>query len=194
MISTITAPFVDTSARDLVLSLTEPSLPAVAVRSAELDGALVELRLLTASHQVVVRRDGDELIETLACLPTGAQHLPEQYEAHCAIGDYATTICIQELPSAELAGTVEQLLLQHAADDRYVIGRFPGHPLATTGVGLVDAEPGMIAWRSWHAYPQEQRLVLTSSVLGLSTGTPPSGGVSEVRSRTSRLAPAGVIQ
>lgn len=177
MIATITAPYVDTRAADLVLSLTEPMLPAVAVRTVDLPRAQVELRLLKASHQVVVRRAGNELVETLACLPRAPERLPASYRARCAAGDYGTTVDVHELTAADLAQTVERLLASYADDERYIIGLFPGHPLATTGVGLTDSEPGVVSWRSWHAYPQEQRLVLTRSRLSLRAGDRPYAGL-----------------
>lgn len=167
MIQTISAPFVDTRAGDLALSLLEPPLAAEAVRSLEVAGAQVELRLLKASHQVAVRRDGNELIETLACLPSSPEPLPERHQQQSALGDYRTVLQVQQLGESELTRQVEQLLEQHAADDRYLVGQFPGHPLATTGVGLIEAAAGEVAWCSWHAYPQEQRLVLSRSTLRL---------------------------
>lgn len=167
MISVIPAPFVDTRAADLALTLSEPALPAVAVRALELEDVHVELRLLGASHQVAVRRDDHELIETLACLPSGPTALPESLRARDPLGDYSTSVTVRMLTADELTRTVERLLERYADDDRYVIGLFPGHPLATTGIGLTDSGPDTVAWRSWHSYPQELRLVLTDSLLQL---------------------------
>lgn len=192
MISTISTPFVDTRAGDLVLSLTQPLLPAAAVRTIATQGLRIDLRLLKASHQVAVRRDGDgsgvggvagadgvggfagagdvgggELIETLACLPSEPAALPASYRSRCALGDYRTSVDVCLLAADALERTVERLLERYAEDDRYLIGQFPGDPLATTGIGLTDSSPGTISWRSWHAYPQERRLVRTTSLLQL---------------------------
>lgn len=170
MIHPIAAPFVDSRAADLTLSLTEPALAAEVVRSLETPDAQVQLRLLTASHQVVVRRAGDELIETLACLPSTPRPLPARYEHRCPVGDYRTTVTVHRLAATDLQRRVERLLTEHAADERYVVGLFPGHPLATTGVGIDSCGPGALTWRSWHAYPQEGSLVLTRSALRLRAG------------------------
>ena len=77
----LVVPYRDTRAQDLCWSLNLPVQPALAVRSVRLGGLILELRLLGASHQVLVwAQDGTEplCVETVACLPGLAEQLPER--------------------------------------------------------------------------------------------------------------------
>jgi hypothetical protein len=52
-------------------------------------------------------------------------------------------------------------LLALVADHPHgLAGTFPGDPNAFTAM-LVQCAEGSVRWRTWHAYPQEGRLVAT---------------------------------
>ncbi|MFD0785789.1 DUF2617 family protein, partial [Micromonospora azadirachtae] len=55
------------------------------------------------------------------------------------------------------------------ADDRLaLVGVFPGDPDAVTALAVRSGSPGgEVAWRTWHAYPQTNELVLTETVVAL---------------------------
>ena len=71
--------YADTSAAQLGFSLEAPEQPALAECSADFDGITISLRLLGASHQVIVDDGHQRLCETVACLPEMTSALPESY-------------------------------------------------------------------------------------------------------------------
>jgi hypothetical protein len=81
MLTTLDTAYTDTRAGDLAWCLDKEALPALAtlgVRVAD-GGALhadVELRLLGASHQVLVDAGREGCSETVACLPGSQAPLP----------------------------------------------------------------------------------------------------------------------
>ena len=68
-------------------------------------------------------------------------------------------------------GCSEQVAALRAdlADDPYaLVGVFPGDPDAVTALAVRPAPPaGAVRWRTWHAYPQTNELVLTETMVAL---------------------------
>jgi uncharacterized protein DUF2617 len=153
--------FADTRAADLSLAYGLAPLPALGAHAVSLPGVALELRVLGASHQVVL---GD-WSETVACLPERPGDLPELVES--VAGDYQVRFearC-QRLAGDDLEAAVARIVADCAADEHALVGEFPGSPAAITAL-VARPEPGGGArWRTWHAYPQAGELVQTVSVV-----------------------------
>ncbi|MEH0842559.1 DUF2617 family protein [Micromonospora sp. CPCC 205711] len=169
MLVSLDTPYVDTSAADLSLDLGGPERPALHVRDLDLPGGVrLRLRLLGASHQVVLTADGSAapLTETVACLPGGPPHLPGTL--HDEAGGYRFTATVLRPPAGELRTRVAALRADLADDPYALVGVFPGDPDAVTALAVrPDPPDGSVAWRTWHAYPQTNELVLTETVVAL---------------------------
>ncbi|RKR89118.1 uncharacterized protein DUF2617 [Micromonospora pisi] len=193
MLVTLDTPYADTTAAELSLALGSPELPALHVLDLvhpDRPGVRLLLRLLGASHQVVLHRDPNvlrpALVETVACLPGRRPELP------AALADPATgyrfTARVLRPDSAAMSARTAALRRELAEDPYALIGVFPGGPDAITalrlhrsdvrtrpdgvdeigvgalGTGAIGA--GEIGWRTWHAYPQSGELVETETVVG----------------------------
>jgi hypothetical protein len=145
-------PYADTTAGDLSFALGLPELPALHVLRIPGPGqALIELRLLGASHQVVwTTVDGERCVETVACVPGQDPHLPSTMDRH----GYAFASTVESLDRAPLWREL-------AADPHALVGVFPGDPNAVTALRAEER-----GWRTWHAYPQTGELVTTRTWLG----------------------------
>lgn len=193
MLVTLDTPYADTTAAELSLALGAPELPALHVLELvhpDHPGVRLLLRLLGASHQVVLGRVGDagrhrptaELVETVACLPGRRPELPSEL-ADPATG-YRFTARVLRLDPATMAARTAELRRELGDDPYALIGVFPGGPDAITALRLhrrddfaVPAErrggerdvtrggTGAIGWRTWHAYPQSGELVETETVV-----------------------------
>ncbi|WP_017573074.1 DUF2617 family protein [Nocardiopsis halotolerans] len=182
MRASISAPFVDTSADDLVWTLSHPLVDPLATRTVRVPGVRVELRVLGASHQVVVTPEpadgalvadgppahsplaGDPLVETVACLPGCPSDLPDSVE-RTELAGYRFDSLVESLPRAVLADRVEHLHRQVADSPNGLLVAFPGDPLAVTALYLTLERGGPLHWRTWHAYPQSGELVTTTSTV-----------------------------
>ncbi|GAB3294536.1 DUF2617 family protein [Epidermidibacterium keratini] len=174
MITDLDIPFSDTSADQLSLSLTTPRLPHVA-RSAVLAGELtIELRILRASHQVVLDAPAGTLIETVACLERGSLPTDLSSTPHPGVG-FDFTARVAQYDDADFATAVDALIATAESDDHALIGRFPGHHLALTGVQITSLAP--VAWRSWHTYPQTGQIVSTYTSITLREAALPLGSL-----------------
>lgn len=154
-------PYVDSRAADLSLTLGGPELPALAVRDLDLPGGpRLRLRLLGASHQVVA----GTLTETVACLPGRRPHLPDTL--HDATAGYRFTATVLRPAGDGLRTRVAALRAELAGDPYALVGVFPGDEDAVTALAVAPDPPaGAVAWRTWHAYPQTNELVLTETVV-----------------------------
>ncbi|SCE68236.1 Protein of unknown function DUF2617 [Micromonospora viridifaciens] len=163
MLVALDTPYVDTRAADLSLALGDPERPALHVRELTLPGGVrLRLRLLGASHQVVC----GELTETVACLPGRPPHLPDTlYDEGTGYRFTATVL----RPAGDGLRTRVAALRAELADDPYaLVGVFPGDVDAITALSVrADPPGGSVAWRTWHAYPQTNELVLTETVVAL---------------------------
>lgn len=158
------AAFRDVCAADLRLSLDLPPQEPLLARTLEGSGWAAEVRILGASHQVLLSRAGSDLgAETVACV--GPHHLGERLPSrHATALDgarYRFRSATSRLPPSGLQATVADLLASLAADPGAVCGVFPGDASAMTGVQLRLRSPAVASWRTWHAYPQTGELVVT---------------------------------
>ncbi|GAA3736382.1 hypothetical protein HDA32_001365 [Spinactinospora alkalitolerans] len=174
MRQTITEPFVDTRAADLTWTLEHPPVEPLAARVLESgDGAVrIELRILGASHQVLLEAGRERLAETVACLPGAAGGLP-RHAASSAAGphhyDFASSV--RRLGPEAFAEEVAQASLAVADHPRGLLATFPGDSLAVTGL-VTETDGRTLRWRSWHAYPQSGELVTTTTSVSLRRSTP----------------------
>ena len=162
--------YADTRADELSFALDLPSQPALRTHLVPLGDIGVELRILGYSHQVVVTGvDGKVVLtETVARLPgaPGVLALPEKHEESREIGSAGRLRYSIATSVTSLSGTpgIHGLMAELDAAQRGILGVFPGHPHAFTGLLAAPAEPGA-RWRSWHAYPATDELVSTCSSL-----------------------------
>jgi hypothetical protein len=162
----------DKAADDLVWRLGDPRHPALA--TLELDvpgGGRLELRLLGSSHQVVFTARGAVVSEVVAC-GTGAPGLPPAADRAVDGWDYRFRSSTHSLPPTRFGDRVDRLVARLADDPSAIVGRFPGSPHAVTAL-LAGVIPGAgrgpggagVRWRTWHAYPQDARLVATTTTV-----------------------------
>ncbi|RKE20209.1 DUF2617 family protein [Streptomyces sp. TLI_171] len=184
MLTTLQTSYTDTRAGDLAWQLGGEPLPALAVRDLRLDGpdqaagvrGTLQLRLLGASHQVVLAAGPGDCLETVACLPGRRTPLPARVAEQVAGWEYEFAARIEELPPHVFAARAQELLALVEGHPRALAGIFPGDPSAFTAL-VAHCEERRVHWRTWHAYPQEGRLVCTRSSLSLRT---PGGSTADV--------------
>jgi hypothetical protein len=174
MLTTLNTAYTDTRAGDLAWVLGKAALPALAVLGLEVgDGralrAQVELRLLGASHQVLVDAGPGECSETVACLPGSQAPLPYGVARRVGAWEYEFGARIEALSRRAFEARAQELLALVADHPMGLAGTFPGDPHAFTAM-LVQCAEGSVRWRTWHAYPQEGRLVATRTKVGLPAG------------------------
>ncbi|MYS20850.1 Protein of unknown function DUF2617 [Streptomyces sp. DvalAA-14] len=165
MLTTLRTPYTDTRAGDLAWCLDKEPLPALAVLDIEVEDGLglraeVGLRLLGASHQVLVDTGRGGCSETVACIPGSQSPLPFGVAKRVGPWEYEFAARIESLSRGSFAGRAQELLALVAEHPHGLAGTFPGDPHAFTAM-LVQCGDGGVQWRTWHAYPQEGRLVTT---------------------------------
>jgi hypothetical protein len=198
----LAVPYRDTRARDLRWSLSLPVQPALAARTVRLGGLILELRLLGASHQVLVWAEpGGELlcVETVACLPGTADPLPPPGTRLLPSGGYQWESTVAQLAPPEFDAAVAAVRAETAANALALAGSYPGAPGALTAVLPETAAPG-VRWTTWHSYPQEGSLVRTRTgfrrTLSPRRRRPPSDqgeGLDGVRSYGAGPPPVAVV-
>ena len=172
--------YCDTRAEDLGWSLDLEPQPALATRELAVDGFLVELRLLGASHQVVVREQragpgagpgrAPVCLETLACLPDRTRPVPA--ETAIALGRWRYTFSSHTRRYDP--GDFDRLLAAIEQESEHgIYGRYPGVPGAVTAVALRRGGP-VLRWSTWHTYPQQGAVVTTHSTLSVPGGPLPA--------------------
>jgi hypothetical protein len=150
--------FADSRAADLSLAYGLRPLPALGTHRVTLGGMTLELRVLGASHQVLL---GD-WSETVACLPDRPGALPAREER--TVGDYAVRFTASCDRPVDFASAVTRVVAECETDPHSLVAEFPGSPLAVTALSAREADGG-VCWQTWHAYPQVGELVWTSSVV-----------------------------
>ena len=133
MLNTLSTPYTDTRAGDLAWALGRGPLPALACRELELDGITVQLRLLGASHQVILDEDGRTCSETVACMP-GSTPLPLGVSRRTGAWDYDFTARVETLTPDAFAGRAQELLELVSDHPGGLAGTFPGAPHAFTAL------------------------------------------------------------
>lgn len=166
MLTTLHTAYSDTRAADLAWALGREPLPALAVLGLDLGGAQVQLRLLGASHQVLLEEDQGACSETVACIPGSSTPLPLGVSKRVGGLEYEFAARVETLAPAAFAGRAQELLALVADHPHGLAGTFPGSPHAFTAL-LAQRSEGQIAWRTWHAYPQEGQLVVTRTRVGV---------------------------
>jgi len=150
-------PYLDASAEQLVWQLDAPLQSALAVGHVDWSWCTLELRLLGASHQVVVRgHDGAGCSELVACRPGGSDGLPEAVSDQRAGLHYRFDSSVVRVTAEALADQATALVDRLSGDAQALVGSFPGSPHAVTAVEVVAS-----GWRTWHLYPQTGQIVTT---------------------------------
>ncbi|MFC7976477.1 DUF2617 family protein [Streptomyces cinereoruber] len=165
MLTTLKTSYTDTRAADLAWALGREPLPALAVLDLELSGAKLQLRLLGASHQVLLEEEGRTCSETVACMPGSSTPLPLGVSKRVGGWDYEFAARVETLSDGSFAGRAQELLALVADHPNGLAGTFPGSPHAFTAM-LAQRHEGQVLWRTWHAYPQEGQLVVTRTRIG----------------------------
>ncbi|MER7050883.1 DUF2617 family protein [Streptomyces sp. NPDC000351] len=178
MLTTLKTAYTDTRAADLAWALGREPLPALASLDLELTGAKMQLRLLGASHQVLLEEERGSCSETVACIPGSSTPLPLGVAKRVGDWEYEFAARVEVLTPGSFAGRAQELLALVADHPQGLAGVFPGSPHAFTAL-LAQRCEGQVQWRTWHAYPQDGHLVATRTRVG-------------VRVPTSRLSPSGV--
>lgn len=168
MLTTLNTAYSDTSAADLAWALGREPLPALATLDLELSGAKLQLRLLGASHQVLVEEERGWCSETVACLPGSSTPLPLGVAERMGDWEYEFAARIEVLPPGSFAGRAQELLALVSDHPQGLAGVFPGSPHAFTAM-LAQRHQGQVQWRTWHAYPQDGQLVATRTKVGVRT-------------------------
>ncbi|UUN28236.1 DUF2617 family protein [Streptomyces sp. FIT100] len=165
MLTTLKTSYTDTRAADLAWALGREPLPALAELDLELEGAKLQLRLLGASHQVLLEEEQGVCSETVACIPGSSTPLPLGVAKRIGVWDYEFAARVETLSQGSFAGRAQELLALVADHPNGLAGTFPGSPHAFTAMVAQRLE-GQVRWRTWHAYPQEGQLVVTRTRVG----------------------------
>ncbi len=166
MESALAIPYADTRPEMLSLSLDSPALPALAELALEVDGAVLTMKLLGASHQVEVAlpaptgfsTDRSTLRETVACSPDRSAPLPSALDR----SNYRFTSVTSGPDDDALITAVDQLRRTLADDPFALIGHYPGDVNAVTAIRARATGDG-VEWDTWHTYPQSGHIVRTTS-------------------------------
>ncbi|MFG3253789.1 DUF2617 family protein [Streptomyces sp. NPDC048172] len=172
MLTTLKTAYTDTRAGDLAWALGHEPLPALAALDLELAGARVQLRLLGASHQVLLDEEYGSCSETVACMPGSSTPLPLGVSKRFGEWEYEFAARVETLSGGSFAGRASELLALVSDHPNGLAGTFPGEPHAFTAL-LVQRHEGQVHWRTWHSYPQEGRLVATRTRVGVRALDPP---------------------
>jgi hypothetical protein len=171
MLTTLKTAYSDTRSGDLAWALGRGPLPALATRDLTLGGAAVQLRLLGASHQVLVEGPGGSCSETVACMPGSSSPLPLGVSERLGDLEYGFAARVETLAAGSFRARAQELLALVSDHPQGLAGTFPGSPYAFTAL-LAQAGERQLQWRTWHSYPQEGRLVCTRTRLSIRTPCP----------------------
>lgn len=166
MLTTLKTAYSDTRSGDLAWALGRGPLPALATLDLALDGSAVQLRLLGASHQVLVEGPHGRCSETVACMPGRSSPLPLGVSERLGDLEYGFAARVETLAAGSFRARAQELLALVCDHPHGLAGTFPGSPYAFTAL-LAQAEEGQLHWRTWHSYPQEGHLVCTRTRLAV---------------------------
>lgn len=170
MLAVLDVPFVDTSPDSLALHCGLDRLPALGTLVVEHEKTDIELRILSASHQVVVNHDRQQLLsETVACLGeqtrgSGSIPLPSDRseQSRTCVHDFSSSRAV--MTPSQFEYEVGRIVQQATSDERSLVGQFPGSPLAVTVMTVTAMDTTSAQWTSRHAYPQHLAIVETQSI------------------------------
>ncbi|MEU4130836.1 DUF2617 family protein [Streptomyces wuyuanensis] len=171
MLTTLKTSYTDTRAADLAWALGREPLPALAELDLELGGTKLQLRLLGASHQVLLEGEHGTCSETVACMPGRSTPLPLGVARRLGGWEYEFAARVETLSEGSFAGRAQELLALVADHPHGLAGTFPGSPHAFTAM-VAQRVDGQMRWRTWHAYPQEGQLVVTRTHVGARVPVP----------------------
>ncbi|MFD8192032.1 DUF2617 family protein [Streptomyces wuyuanensis] len=171
MLTTLKTSYTDTRAADLAWALGREPLPALAELDLELGGTKLQLRLLGASHQVLLEGEHGTCSETVACMPGRSTPLPLGVARRLGGWEYEFAARVETLSEGSFAGRAQELLALVADHPHGLAGTFPGSPHAFTAM-VAQQVDGQMRWRTWHAYPQEGQLVVTRTHVGARVPVP----------------------
>lgn len=171
MLVTLDTPYADAAATELSFALgldEQPALHVLDLGAAAGPGTRLQLRLLGASHQVLLETPAGRISETMACLPGRDAVLPAVVERELVGREYRFQA--QVIRSARRVRDVAHLYPQAwETQPHTLVGLFPGDPQALT---MLQAElrgsPHRIKWFTWHTYPRSGELVETTTTVVLS--------------------------
>lgn len=103
MLTTLNTAYSDTRAADLAWALGREPLPALATLDLELQGAKLQLRLLGASHQVLLEEERGLCSETVACIPGSSTPLPLGVAKRVDDWEYEFAARVEVLPPGAFA-------------------------------------------------------------------------------------------
>ncbi|MFD9436800.1 DUF2617 family protein [Streptomyces sp. NPDC060002] len=166
MLTTLNTSYTDTRAADLAWALGREPLPALATLDLELSAAKLQLRLLGASHQVLLEEEQGCCSETVACIPGSSTPLPLGVAKRVGDWEYEFAARVEVLSPGQFAGRAQELLALVSEHPHGLAGVFPGSPHAFTAL-LAHRSEGQVHWRTWHAYPQDGQLVATRTRVGV---------------------------
>ena len=182
MIAPLSVPYRDVSASELSWSLEAPDQPPLHSDRHPVGSLDVEVRILGASHQILVRTaDRGRLVcrETVACRQATPGPLPVAIERELDDGYHYEVRCeVREVAADHFPAWAAALRDYVGGLPEATIAVFPAIPDAITAV-VVEPLPARlhgVLWRTWHTYPHAGGggdVVATRTVLYLA---PPSGG------------------
>ena len=125
------------------------------------------MRLLGASHQVLLEEERGICSETVACIPGSSTPLPLGVAKRVGDWEYEFAARVE----IALAGARSRAARRSCSRWSPTIrtawpGVFPGSPHAFTAM-LAQRHEGQVHWRTWHAYPQDGQLVATRTRVGV---------------------------
>jgi hypothetical protein len=195
--------YCDTRAEDLGWSLELEPRPALAVRDLAEAGFLIQLRLLGASHQVVVRVAGAGHGPDPGSSPGFNPEFSRSPELDCGPAD-AEPVCLETLAcipdrTGPVPAEAEAVLGRwHYTFDSHtgrhspaefdgliggierasrsgILGRYQGAPGAVTAISL-HSEGRTLRWSTWHTSPQQGSIVTTPRTLRMARDRGEQGG------------------
>ena len=140
MLTTLNTAYTDTSAADLAWALGREPLPALASLDLELAGAKLQLRLLGASHQVLLEEEQGSCSETVACIPGSNASSPRVRRGRststlASAGSVRTTFWLSVTAFDVFDWTRDELLAFITAND------IPINPLHAKGFASIGCAP-----------------------------------------------------
>ncbi|MFF2849546.1 DUF2617 family protein [Streptomyces sp. NPDC058001] len=166
MLTNLKTSYTDTSASDLAWALGREPLPALATLDLELTGVRLQLRLLGASHQVLLEEERGTCSETVACIPGSSTPLPLGVAERVGDWEYEFAARVETLSRGQFTGRAQELIALVSDHPNGLAGVFPGSPHAFTAM-LAQRHEDHVHWRTWHAYPQDGQLVATRTRVGV---------------------------